>query len=143
MPRAHKMICVLLANCFFASCATIINKPLEKINIYVSEPSTIVIGKDSLIAYNGHLKIFLPRSPYPVEMHVVNDRLQKKIIINSRNSNAYYSNIIFNFGVWMYVEKDNPKRYTYPSKIFINASDSTIQVHRRKYFHKKRKFRVG
>ena len=52
------------------------------------------------------------------------DSLTKSIKIEPRSSIMYWSNICFNYGIGMLVDMKNPKRYSYPDKIYINSADS-------------------
>lgn len=57
------------------------------------------------------------------------DSLAKTFEIEPRNSFMYWSNIFFNYGIGMLVDRNNPKRYSYPQSIYINSSDTNSRYY--------------
>ncbi len=100
------------------------NSSQTKITLHTSEPSTILVEEDSVLTVNNTADITLKRSKEDVEITIRTDNLSKTILLPSKNSVAYWSNLLYNGGVGMLVEKNKPKRYTYPQLIYINSLDT-------------------
>jgi hypothetical protein len=72
----------------------------------------------------------LERSRKPLILTTISDSLRNHIMVESRNSIAYFINIAHNLGIGMWVERNNPKRYGYPFSIKIDPLDTTIKVYK-------------
>ena len=119
------MLCLLIVSLLMSSCATILNRPHKYVTVHTTEPSQIIHWQDTIntIDNKAHLKVY--RSWLPLLIVATTDNLTKRIGIESRNSAMYWANIPFNYGLGMLIDRNNPKRYTYPGKIFINSADAT------------------
>ena len=112
----------LAASIFLTSCATIVNLPYKYVTVHTAEPSRIIFEHDtvSTVGNKAHLKVKRKNEPLPII--VAADSSTKLIRVEPKNSVMYWSNIYFNCGLGMLVDRKNPKRYTYPDKIYINSA---------------------
>ena len=84
---------------------------------------------DSSFHFAGNRNsFFVVRRRNPIKLNVEIDSVKKTIYIKSRNSLEYWSNLYFNCGIGMLIEKDEPKRYSYPSRIYLEYKDTNIIV---------------
>lgn len=113
---------LLVISFSLTSCATYLNKSNMKIDLFTTEPSKIVIYKDTIQTYNNKIRLAVPRSEDPLDISTITDNRQKEITIKSKHSVTYFGNII-NYGIGFLVDRNTPKRFTYPKKIFINTGD--------------------
>ena len=123
------MIC--LKNALFAlslcslltSCATLVNRRSQEITINTTEPSKIILNKDTTWTVKNRAKLSLIRGRDPVEIIAITDSLTKKLKIKSRTSFEYYVN-----GFMLYpgliIDLLTPKRFAYPSSIYLNSADT-------------------
>jgi len=117
-------IVILIMSCFLLSCATIMNQPYKNIAVSVTKPSRIVVNKDTVQTVDNKARIVVQRSKEPIILIAITDSLKKEVNIDSKNSGAYYINIFYNYGLGMLIDQHNPKRYTYPDRIYLNSSDT-------------------
>lgn len=115
---------ILAISLLFTSCATILNRNWINSTIYTTAPSVIVFNTDTVKTIGNKAQLKLEREKKIVEIIAITDSLEKKVLINPKSSIAFYSNIYFNYGIGMLVDRANPKRYTYPHRIYINSSDT-------------------
>lgn len=108
----------------FTSCASIINLPWTNTSIFTTEPSIIIAGKDTVRTRNNKARLGIERKKEPLEITAKTDSLEKKVSIAYKNSFAYYSNIFCNYGLGMLVDRANPKRYSYPQRVYLNSADT-------------------
>lgn len=116
---------LLLISCLAfgcCSCATILNPSHKAITIHTPGPSKIIIKKDTLHTEANEVSFLVPRSKEPLNLRVLADSTDQYISIPARSSFAYYLNIPYNYGLGMLVDQKNPKRYTYPRRIYLDSS---------------------
>lgn len=116
---------LLLISCLAfgcCSCATILNPEFKAMTIYTPGPSKIIIQKDTLHTEANEVHFSVPRSKEPLNLRVIADSSDQDLSISARSSFAYYLNIPYNYGLGMLVDKNNPKRYTYPRRIYLDSS---------------------
>ena len=107
-----------------SSCASLINQKWTRSTIYTTQPTKIVFMNDTIKTKKNKAILTFERKNTPVEVMAITDRLNKKVTISAINSCAYLANIVYNYGIGMLFENDNPKRYAYPSRVYINSSDT-------------------
>ena len=107
------------------SCATIINQPYKYVTLHTTEPSNIILGQDTIETIDNkvHLKVERKKELSP-SIFIITDSLTKSIRIESKNSFMYWSNLL-NCGIGMLVDMKNPKRYSYPDKIYVNSTNKS------------------
>jgi hypothetical protein len=115
---------VLLTLLLFSSCATILNSATERIDIITTEPARVVALRDTFQQVNLRAKLEVPRSMQPLQVEVITGNTSKTYLIESGNSFAYWLNLYFNYGLGMLIDQNNPRRYTYPQRVYIDPKQS-------------------
>ena len=100
------------------------NGTFDEIEGNTTQSSKIVINQDTIRTVDNKTTISVPRSNDDLNITVQTENITKTVTVNAGNSVQYYSNILFNFGIGMLVDADNPKRYSYPSVIYLNSEDT-------------------
>jgi hypothetical protein len=106
------------------SCATLTNQAWTVSTIYTTEPTKIVFQNDTIKTKRNKVKLILERQNAPIEIIAITDSLKKKVTIKAINSIEYWANIAYFYGIGMLIDNRNPKRYTYPPKIYLNSTDT-------------------
>lgn len=119
-----KTLTILTISLLLVSCATLTNQEWTRSTIYTTEPTRIVFRNDTIKTLRNKAKLTLERKNAPIEIITITDSLKKKVTINAINSFDYWVNIPCNLGIGMLIDRNNPKRYTYPQRIYINSTDS-------------------
>jgi hypothetical protein len=101
------------------------NQPQKNITVYTTEPSRIIFDKDTIKTLYNKVNLSVDRKNEKLQIVARTDSLIKTFEIEPRNSFMYWSNIVCNYGIGMLVDRNNPKRYSYPQRIYINSSDTT------------------
>ena len=96
---------------------------MTRIDIITNTPAKVLIDNDILDNVHNRTKIQTLRDIRPLKISSFNDSISKSLIIDSRNSFAYWLNI-YNCGFGMLIDKDKPKRYTYPARIFVDMTNN-------------------
>lgn len=107
----------------FTSCASILNSSYKEVTVHTTKPSEIVYAQDTMHTHNNQVSLTVKRQDKSLSFQVLTDSLTKKIHIPPKNSAWYGSNIFFNYGIGMLVDKNNPKRFSYPNRIYIISED--------------------
>ncbi|WP_421750263.1 hypothetical protein [Croceimicrobium sp.] len=123
MKKALSLVTALL---LLTSCATIFNESHTNITFYSTEAIQIVCKQDTLNTIDNKAILQVERKNEPLQLTVSTDSLSKTIEIEAKHSYRYWSNLIANGGIGMLVDKNTPKRYTYPHRIYINVTDTLI-----------------
>lgn len=105
-----------------SSCATILNSKYKAMTVYTPEPAKVIIQKDTIYTENNEVHFLLPRSKNPLTLQVNTDTIQSTLSIPANNAFAYYLNIAYNYGLGMFVDRNNPKRFTYPRRVYLDSS---------------------
>lgn len=118
-----KPLLILLIVCFaLNSCATILNSRYRAMTIYTAIPSKIIIRKDTLVTEGNEAHLLVARSGAPLEVKLLTDTVDQVVSIPARKSFTYYLNIPYNYGIGMLVDQSNPKRFTYPRRVYLDSS---------------------
>ena len=125
-----KILLLFLIIVMFSSCASFFNFDMQKISVSSDKNIKIVSIDSSIKAIGKNNSFFVLRSRKPIHLNLLVNDSEKTIDIKSRNSIEYWSNIYFNDGIGLLVEKDNPKRFCYPSQIYLEYKDSNIIIRR-------------
>ena len=130
-------IAILAIGILFSSCATLFNSRVQTIHIATdSSIKQLSIDHNAWIdssltnkakGYRDHIVM---RSKAPLTLHFRLDTADVTVLLPSRNSLAYWSNIGFNYGVGMLLEMNSPKRYKYASWIYLSAHDTIVRRRR-------------
>lgn len=119
-----RTITILTISLLLVSCATFTNQEWTKSTINTTEPTRIVFRNDTIKTLRNKAKLTLERKNAPIEVVAITDSLKKKVTINAINSFGYWANIPCNLGIGMLIDRNNPKRYTYPQRIYLNSIDT-------------------
>ena len=117
----------------FSSCATILNQPVQRVfistdkNIRAVSVSKSLSTDSSFIGIDAVKSYYVKRSKKPLAVELQLDSSKKTILLPCHNSTAYWTNIYFNYGIGMLVDKDNVKRYAYPKRNYFTVKDTTIK----------------
>jgi hypothetical protein len=98
------------------------NSKRTSLNIVTSEPSYLVLNKDTLKYLRINKLVTVDRDKKPITVTVYNDSLTKTIQINSANSFAYWLNLYPNWHLWtgFIYDTKTKRRYTYPKTVYID-----------------------
>lgn len=118
---------LILVTC--SSCATLFNSKTTQLNIITDTPATIVMNKDTVKSFNNRIHIKVLRQQTPILLKVSNESISKNITIHSKNSFAYWSNLGFLYGVGALIEMNKPKRYTYPTTIYLSMKNNSANYY--------------
>jgi hypothetical protein len=93
------------------------------VNIYTKGSTTLIYASDSINTNSKNkARLHLPRQDPAIQLTAKNDSLRQSFALESRNSLAYLLNAVYTIGIGFLVEKDHPKRFTYPRNIYLNES---------------------
>ncbi|MCC7246638.1 MAG: hypothetical protein IT269_13225, partial [Saprospiraceae bacterium] len=116
----------------------IINSSHRKITVYTDEPCSVTVNRQTAATNKSNKTSFqVLRSSEPLLVTVEMSDLTQTVEVNALNSAAYWCNIVYNAGIGLWLERNNPKRYTYPSRIYINTRDTIIRYYTYQKTHKK------
>ena len=122
MKQLFIFIIILL---LFGSCATILNRPATAIYVTTTTPAKIVVNHDTIVTHIDKTPIATLRQSKNLNIKVFNDSINKDIIVPYKNSFAYWLNLYPGFWAGFFIDWQNPKRYTYPKRIYIDMTDTT------------------
>src|ERR1700761_6344879 len=115
------------------SCATLLNNETQEIHVTTSKNITGLsidhsMKVDSFSTGGGEVtRIFdVRRSWEPLRVRLQLDSIGKTFLLSHRRSVAYWSNINFNYGIGMLLDRHNPKRFAHPVRNYFYAVDTTI-----------------
>ncbi len=121
---------ILTVSILLTSCATIMNQSHKSITIYTTEPSKIVLNHDTINTIDNKVNLNVERKRELIKITALTDSLTKEFEVEPKNSFMYWSNIFCNYGIGMLVDRKNPKRYSYPQRIYINSTDTISRYYR-------------
>lgn len=106
----------------FSSCATLVNSPFTKINLYTKQDSVKVYLSDSTQFAYAPAQLIVARSKKPLEVTLEKQDLKKTVLIPAKLSPQFifgnYANGTLLIGYL--VDFSNPKRFKYPSKVYFD-----------------------
>jgi len=137
MPKPSPYtITIIFPLIFLSSCATILNSHSQLIRVSTEKNisdlrvgNTLSVESHTLDTPRVHAFI-VPRSAGPLIIHFRIDTAEKTVSLQPRNSFAWWYNILSNYGIGMLVDRNNPKRYSYPSWTYLAANDTVVCYHR-------------
>lgn len=124
MRKSAFVVIVILV---FSSCATVLNHTTKTIYITTTTPANVVVNKDTLKTFEDKVPIWVKRQPKDLRITVFNDRVTKEVSIKPRNSFAFWLNAYPTPLLWtgFLIDRKNPKRYTYPTRMYFDLNDTT------------------
>jgi len=120
---------LLLTALLVSSCASIFNSPYKRITIHTEKPAMIYyndgsVKTNNLVKTNNYLAaIHVKRKNDSLQFSVHNDSTFQKYSVKRKLSFAFWANIPFKFGIGMLVDFTNPKRFTYPTHIYLDSTE--------------------
>lgn len=122
-----KTLIFTLAVLFLSSCASVFNQPSQTIYITTSTPANVIINKDTIETFKYQTPVRVKRQPADLKIKVFNDSVNKEFTIKHENSWLYWLNAYPTPLLWtgFLIDRNNPKRYAYPSRIYFDMSDRT------------------
>ncbi len=109
------------------SCASLFNSKYIAIEIKTNKPAKINVNNDSTFFYVYHHHLAVNRSKNPLIITTITDSITKTTIVKAKNSFFYWLNLYPALWPGFLIDKNNPRRYTYPQLIYINVdSKDTI-----------------
>jgi len=106
------------------SCATMMNERHTNLTIFTTAPSEIIFKGDTVKTVGNKAKFRVERNKKPIRFIATTDSLTKTFQVKSQNSCNYWANICCNYGIGMLIDRQNPKRYAYPQRIYLNSTDT-------------------
>ena len=127
----RQIFCILIS-IIMTSCATFLNQPYKNVKVYTTESSQIIHGCDTIKTVNNKANVRAERKNENLSIVVITDSITKPIEIKPINSFAYWLNIYPTPLLWtgFLIDKDNPKRYSYPKRVYINSADTMSKYYR-------------
>ena len=116
---------ILIPALLLSSCARFFNAPSQTVWLHTNGPATIISGKDTLKTGNNQVRLRTERKHEPLQLTVATDSITKTVNIPAHNSFMYWSNLYSTCGIGMLVDRNSPKRYAYPSRIYLHTNDTT------------------
>lgn len=106
------------------SCATLVNQSTKIVTIHTTEPSKIIYKQDTVETENNKTHLKVERKKEVLSIVAKTDSISKTILLEPKNSFMFWFNIPSNYALGMLIDMKNPKRYSYPGKIYLNSEDS-------------------
>jgi hypothetical protein len=110
---------------FLNSCATIINQRRQRIDIITDKPASVSINDHILLSSKNKISFVALRDIVPIRLTVFNDTLKKELSLEPRTSALYWINIFYNCGLGMLIDRNSPKRFAYPGRVFVSMTDKS------------------
>jgi len=124
MRKSAFLVIVIMV---LSSCATVLNHTTKTIYITTTTPANVVVNKDTLKTFQDKVPIWVKRQPKDLKITVFNDSVTKEVSIKPRNSFTFWLNAYPTPLLWtgFLIDRKNPKRYTYPTRIYFDMKDTT------------------
>ncbi|HET6557135.1 MAG TPA: hypothetical protein VFG54_07460 [Prolixibacteraceae bacterium] len=119
---------LLLTGLLVSSCASLMNQRTKVVTIITSEPTKLIVKKDTLSSLSIKRYVAVERSRDPLHIIAFTTDNSKSISVHPRNSFAWWLNL-YPSTMWtgFIIDKNNPKRYTYPSIIYLDMNQAGTQ----------------
>jgi hypothetical protein len=123
----RKLALIVIVFLVLSSCATVLNRSTKTIYITTTTPAKVVVNKDTLTTFQHKTTIEVQRQSANLNINVFNDSINKTVTVKHRNSFAYWLNAYPTPIFWtgFLIDKKNPKRYTYPTRMYFDMTDTT------------------
>lgn len=112
---------------FAFSCASVMNEADMRVAIHSTEPATVVVQSDTICRAKDQVLLSVVRSAQPLRVELLTDSVNKTITLPSRNSGAYYLNAFYTLGIGLWTERDDPRRWAYPRRVYVDLSNTEEQ----------------
>ena len=123
----RKLALLVIVFLVLSSCATVLNHSTKTIYITTTTPAKVVVNKDTLKTFQHKIPVEVQRQSANLNINVFNDSINKTVTVKHRNSFAYWLNAYPTPLFWtgFLIDKKNPKRYTYPTRMYFDMTDTT------------------
>ncbi|MFK8058960.1 MAG: hypothetical protein AB8B78_02610 [Polaribacter sp.] len=105
------------------SCASILNGNRTTVKISADKESRIIYNNDTISINKEQTKIKPIRSKEPLKISVLKDTLKQEFYFSSKLSRNFYLNFVTNYGLGIFLDFTNNRRFTY-NKNFHFATDT-------------------
>ncbi|MES2543953.1 MAG: hypothetical protein V4548_03645 [Bacteroidota bacterium] len=106
-----------------SSCASIFNSKQTYTHIVTNQPSKLTINGQENSALVNDTEIWINRTKEPLKITAESEGNKKTVFVHAKNSFMFWANL-YNDGIGMLIDKNNPKRYYYPRTIYIDIQDT-------------------
>lgn len=121
------LLAVFILN--LCSCATVLNDSKQTVLVHANDPSSIVYDGSFRDTRAGKV-LTTHRSGDSLEFYFVSDSVTKRFAVAPRYSANWYANILCNFGIGMLVDRNTPRKFSYPSDIWIDTATGEYRTYR-------------
>lgn len=127
----YKLVSILcVAYCLLlTSCATVLNKKFQTISIVPSSSVKILsVVQDSIIIQERFQNYITLRSsqPFIIQYSNVLDSQFHTVVKSPLRSNAYWWNIVFNYGIGIAVDEFTDKKFAFPKKMYLTEDNKLV-----------------
>jgi len=113
----------------YSSCASVLNREYTYIDIKTSEPSSVVIGTDTLKTKLWQIATFIfENKKEPIKVTVFNENKSKSVLISSKKNAIYWANLVTPYFLGFVVDEVTKKKFVYPKKVYIDLDNSNENV---------------
>lgn len=100
------------------------NQAHKNVTVYTTEPSKIIFNQYAVETVENKANLRVERKNEVINIVATTDSLTKIFEVEPTNSFMYWINIYCNYGIGILVDRNNPKRYSYPKRIYLNSADT-------------------
>lgn len=111
-----------------SSCATIFNNKTQKIQI-ITDPNIIVLSNDSTLKKSNYIDeylVFRDKKPLRVALKVENR--DTTVLLKSKLTPLFFSNLLFNYGIGMALEIDKPNIFNYSPQTYLTFKNGSVKA---------------
>src|SRR6187551_3806318 len=96
------LLLILPISLLLTSCARFYNDWNTKVNIITDRPAKLLVNKDTVRMVDNEARLKLPRGNDPVSIVTISDSITRSLTLHPKNSVAWWSNILFNYGIGLF-----------------------------------------
>lgn len=115
---------LLLTGLLISSCATLMNQRTKVVKIITSEPAKLIVNEDILSPPSQKRYVAVERSRDSLHITAFTTDKSKSVSVHPRNSIAWWANLYPGLWPGFLIDKNNPKRYTYPTTIYLEMNQA-------------------
>jgi hypothetical protein len=107
---------------------------MQSISVNAADPIRIKTVNNTAVSDSASLRFYAPfdydvkRSKASLFIHYQLDSAEKVMELKAKRSFAYWLNIYFNYGIGMFVDKNNPRSYAYSKHNYLVVDDKLIKI---------------
>jgi len=122
-----KLLWLVVVFLSLSSCATLFNRPSQRLRLYTNEATQLVVDNDTLAGRKQVHDFVVKRSRASLPLEILGDSMQRNLEVVPYNSFAYHLNFSYphlNILIGWLVDRKSPKRYAYPTHLSFDLKDS-------------------